>query len=110
MFEGAWELTYKAQMAGFSIRNRIELFEGLALLGGLGGNQGFSIRNRIELFEGTRATRANHRTADVSVSATGSNCLKAVNTDDAALLIDRSFSIRNRIELFEGLCCAGASG
>ena len=78
------------------------MFEGLSAASFAASASCFSIRNRIELFEGTRATRANHRTADVSVSATGSNCLKAVNTDDAALLIDRSFSIRNRIELFEG--------
>ena len=61
----------------FSIRNRIELFEGNGVLRVIQGFSCFSIRNRIELFEGSWQT--------ILLTAPAG-----------------SFSIRNRIELFEG--------
>ena len=91
-----------AMSSGFSIRNRIELFEGhLNNQTVTDENVCFSIRNRIELFEGAKSRLGCRVSATVSVSATGSNCLKASGGVTATISITR-FSIRNRIELFEG--------
>ncbi len=59
----------------FSIRNRIELFEAVSITLSHRALDCFSIRNRIELFEAS-AAYSGLQANQVSVSATGSNCLK----------------------------------
>ena len=61
----------------------------------------FSIRNRIELFEGLHSWGWSLSRVVVSVSAIGSSCLKG-HWRLIHVWVSIRFSIRNRIELFEG--------
>jgi len=65
-----------APSISFSIRNRIELFEAATRESTNADATCFSIRNRIELFEASDHASRLSTTHYVSVSATGSNCLK----------------------------------